>query len=191
MCGTNKLAVIKIVRAPGDQELRLLAKTNLIVVTSKQNRRLTAPEIRVEVDKSREKPVSVSTVKRRLRDANLFGRVAVRKPLLKPRNKKKRMQWTLTHCDWSEEDYRKVLWSDESKFEIFDSKRIIFVRRFAEEKMMPQCVVPTVKHGGGFVMVWGCFSGYGTGNQVQIKGIMKKKQYKVILEKNAIPSGLK
>lgn len=166
------------------------SEDKFIVVTSKRNRRLTAPEIRVEVNKSREKPVSVSTVQRRLRDAKLFGRVAVRKPLLKPQNKKKRMQWALTHRDWTEEDFKKVLWSDESKFEIFGSKRRIFVRRSAEEKMIPQCVVPTVKHGGGSVMVWGCFSGYGIGNLVQIKGIMKKEQYKEILEKSAIPSGL-
>ncbi|KAF9407389.1 hypothetical protein HW555_012578 [Spodoptera exigua] len=57
------------------------SEDHFIVVTSKRNRRQTAPEIRAELNKSRSKPVSLTTVKRRLRDANLFGRVAARKPL--------------------------------------------------------------------------------------------------------------
>ena len=47
-------------------------------------------------------------------------------------------------------------WSDESKFEIFGSNRRVFVRRRVGERMISACVVPTVKYGGGGVMVWGC-----------------------------------
>lgn len=166
------------------------SEDQFIVITSKRNRRLTAPKIRAEVNKSLNKPVSLTTVKRRLRNAKLFGRVAVRKPLLRPQNKKKRMQWALFHRDWTEDDFKKVLWTDESKFQVFGSNRRIYVRRSTEEKMLPDCVVPTVKHGGGSIMVWGCFSGHGIGNLVKIDGILKKEEYKTILEKNAVPSGL-
>ena len=83
----------------------IFSKDNFIVITRKQNRSLTAPEICAEVNKSRSKLVSLTTVKRRLRDAKLFARVAIRKLLLRPQNKKKRMQWALTHRDWTEGDF--------------------------------------------------------------------------------------
>lgn len=162
-----------------------------IVVTSKRNRRLTASEIRAEVNRSRDNAVSLTTVKRRLRNAGLKGCVAVKKPLLRPINKKKRLQWAQQHRNWTLEQWKNVLWTDESKFELFGTRRRIYVRRSSTEKMAPQCIMPTVKHGGGFIMVWGCFSGHGTGDLVKIEGIMKKEDYKRILQTHAIPSGLR
>jgi transposase len=160
-----------------------------IVVTSKRNRRLTASEICADVNRSRENPVSLTTVKRRLRSAGLKGCVAVKKPLLRPVNKRKRLEWALQHRNWTIEQWKNVLWTDESKFEIFGSRRRIYVRRSSSEKMAPQCLVPTVKHGGGSIMVWGCFSGHGIGDLIKIDGIMKKEDYKKILVRYAIPSG--
>ena len=162
-----------------------------IVVTSKRNRRLTAPEICAHINRTRENPISLTTVKRRLRGAGLKGCIAVKKPLLRPINKKKRLEWALQHRNWTMEQWKNVLWTDESKFEVFGSHRRIFVRRSRSEKMIPQCVVPTVKYGGGSIMVWGCFSGHGIGDFVKINGIMKKEHYKKILVQNAIPSGLR
>ena len=47
----------------------------------------------------------------------------------------------------------------ESKFEIFGSNRCVFVIRRVGERMTSACMVTTVKHRGGDVMVWGCFAG--------------------------------
>lgn len=162
-----------------------------IVITSKRNRRLTAPEIRADINRNRENPVSLTTVKRRLNAAGLKGCVAVKKPLLRKENRRKRLEWAKKYRNWTIDQWKNVLWSDESKYEIFGNRRRIYVRRSASEKMIPQCIVPTVKHGGGSVMVWGCFSGHGTGELVKIDGIMKKEQYKNILVRHAIPSGLR
>lgn len=100
-----------------------------IRVISLRNRRLTAPQITAEFNLQRRQPVSVSTVKRRLIKAGLKGRIAVRKPRLSTIHKRKRLNWAKAHANWSLDQWKNVLWTDESKFELFGSKRRTFIRR--------------------------------------------------------------
>ena len=65
----------------------------------------------------------------------------------------------------------------------------MFVIRSPSERTSDNCIVPTIKHGGGSVMVWGCFGGGIAGDLVQITGIMRKEEYHSILQRHAIPSG--
>src|SRR4029434_2663294 len=44
-------------------------------------------------------------------------------------NKKKRLICAKEHRHWTEEDWKKVLWTDKSKFEVFGSHKKTFVRR--------------------------------------------------------------
>lgn len=176
---------------PGPSRITSKADDERIKLISKRNRKLTAPEIAAEFNQGRAKKISVSTVKRRLVEANLHGRVASRKPLLRRGNKQKRLQWAKLHRNWTINEWKNVLWSDESKFEVFGQKRRIFVRRSAQEKMLPDCIAPTVKHGGGSVLVWGCFSLAGMGDLIKIDGIMRKENYREILENHVLPSGLR
>uniref|UniRef100_A0A8R1I5E9 HTH_Tnp_Tc3_2 domain-containing protein n=1 Tax=Caenorhabditis japonica TaxID=281687 RepID=A0A8R1I5E9_CAEJA len=63
------------------------------------------------------------------------------------------------------------------------------LRRPGDKRNDPKYRVPTVKHGGGNVMMWGCFHATGVGSLIRITGIMKRYLYKDILEKEMIPSG--
>ncbi|CDQ85386.1 unnamed protein product [Oncorhynchus mykiss] len=159
-----------------------------IRVSSLRNRRLTGPQLAASLNSTLKTPVSTSTVKRRLRDAGLLGRVVKKKTCLRLANKNKRLRWAKEHSHWTEEDWKKVLWTDESKFEVFGSQRT-FVRRRKNEKMLEECLTPSVKHGGGNVMVWGCFGGGKVGDLYRVKGIMKKEGYHSILQHHAIPCG--
>ena len=49
-------------------------------------------------------------------------------------------------------------------------------------------MTPSVKHGGGNVMVWGCFGGGKAGDLYRVKGILKEG-YHSILQHHAIPCG--
>ena len=57
-----------------------------IRVSSLRNERLTGPQLPASVNGTRKTPISTSTVKRRLRDAGLLGRVAKKKPYLRLAN---------------------------------------------------------------------------------------------------------
>ena len=50
------------------------------------------------------------------------------------------------------------------------------MRRRVGERMISACVVPTVKHGGGGVMVSGCFAGYTVCDIFRIQGTLKPLQ---------------
>ena len=50
-----------------------------------------------------------------------------------------------------------------------------------------QNTVPTVKHGGGLVMLWGCAAS-GTGPLESMQGTVKSQEYQGILERNVLPS---
>ena len=96
-----------------------------------------------------------SIVQRRLHESGLHSQIAAKKPLLKDTKKQKRLAWAKKQEQWTLDRWKSVLWSDESKLEIFGSNHRVFVRCRVGERMISACVVPTVKHGGGGVMVWG------------------------------------
>ena len=68
--------------------------------------------------------------------------------------------------------WRSVVWSDKSQFNLFGSDGKIMVWRTTKEEDDPKCTVPTVKHCGGSVMMWGCFSRRGVGNWCFVEGII-------------------
>ena len=82
-----------------------------------------------------------------------------------------------------------MLWTDESKFELIGTNRRVYVRRRTSERLIDNCVSPTVKQEGGNILVWGSISGRGVGNLVKMGGIMDKKVYDNILVRHAVPSG--
>ena len=57
--------------------------------------------------------------------------------------------------------------------------------------MISACVVPTKKHGGGGEMVWVCFAGDTVCDLFRIQGTLNQHAYHSILQRYAIPPGLR
>lgn len=66
-----------------------------------------------------------------------------------------------------------------------------FVRRRPGEAFEPDCIVPTVKYGGGSVMIWGCMTANGVGEVYVCEGRMNSSRYIDMLEEVLEPSIVK
>jgi hypothetical protein len=85
------------------------------------------------------------------------------------------------------EFWSKVLWSDETKFELINSKRRVRCYKRRGEGLRPDTTQPTVKHSKG-LMFWGCVSSSGVGALEEIPTTMDAKKYVEILNNNFIQS---
>ncbi len=120
------------------------------------------------------------TITAALHQSGLYGRVA---PEASPqsRHMKARMEDSKMVTN-------KILWSDETKIELFglNSKRYVWRKPGTAHHLSN--TVPTVKHGGDSIMLWGCFSAAVTGQLVAIEGKMNAAKYRDILDENLLQS---
>ncbi|GFW52867.1 transposable element Tc1 transposase [Trichonephila clavipes] len=135
--------------------------------------------------------VSAKTVRNVSRHAGYSSRVARKKTFISLQNQKKRLEFAKTHQLKTNNFWKKVIFSDESKFNIFGSDDRCTVWRKPNTALNPKNLRPTVRHGGGSVMVWGCMASNGAGNLVFIDGIMDHKLYIDILNNNLKESAKK
>lgn len=124
------------------------------------------------------------TVRRALHEAGLMAQEKEAKPKLSPKNIKARLEFAQRHRYWTVEDWKRVIWSDETKINRFcsDGRSWCWVRD--DESRQPRHVKQTVKHGGGSLMVWGCMTAHGPGLICKIEGKMDQHLYKKILKED-------
>ncbi len=93
-----------------------------------------------------------------------------RVPLLSAKNRKRRLQFAQVQQNWTIEDWKNVVWSDESWFLLWHSDGRVRIWRKEHESMDSSCLVLTVQAAGGGLMVWGIiFSWHILGSLVPIK----------------------
>ena len=80
--------------------------------------------------------------------------------------------------------WEKVIWSDETKVELFGRNTALSVWRKNGIAFKKHNTIPTVKFAGGSIMIYGCFSSKVTGEVQVIHGRMNGSMYKKIIVKN-------
>lgn len=114
-----------------------------------------------------------NTTRTYLREMDFRSCIAPKKPYLSNKHKADRLAFARAHASWDFEDWCKVIWSDESSFELGKNSRQIRVWRKSHEKHARDCIAPSFKSGRTSVMVWGAFSGFDKSPLVPIPSNMR------------------
>jgi transposase-like protein len=132
---------------------------------------------------------SVDTVKRRLRSVGLMGRIAVKKPLLTERHRIARLAWARERQHWTVEEWRNVVFTDESPIHLVATCQRRYVRRRGGTALQRQHIRPTVHSGGGGIQVWGAFSlANGRLPLVRVYGRLNGQAFIELLRENILPA---
>ena len=79
--------------------------------------------------------------------------VMQKKPFLKPCHHKECLDFAITHQHWTVDDWKKVVWSDETKVNRLGSDGRKWAWKRPGEKLRDRLVKETLKFGRGSVMV--------------------------------------
>ncbi len=180
-------------RRPGRPRKLTPRQERLLMRRVEENRHASSLQLSLlnvskEVESQTGVTISRDTIWRTLQRNGMHGCHPRKKPLLKPRHKKARLEFARAHADKDEDYWDSILWSDETKINVFGTDGFKTVWHRKGEEYKEKCMVPTVKHGGGSVLMWGCMSAAGVGELHFIDGIMNSQMYCSILKEKMLPS---
>ena len=92
-------------------------------------------------------PVSVKTIRNALKKDDFVAVVKKKKPFLSKHHRRQRLAFALKYQHWTVEDWKRVIWSDETKINRFGSDGQKYVWKKKGQPLLDREVDPTVKHG--------------------------------------------
>jgi transposase len=158
------------------------AKLKYIKTIIKREPKLGSTKLKNILQEKKKIKVSSRTLRRNLCTVGLPGRVACSKPYLTKEHIRCRFEHAKVWIYHSQKFWDQVIYSDETKINLFGSDGRVYVRREPGTRYEMKHLNPTVKHGGGSIMVWGCFSSTGVGVITIIEGIMDSIKYTRIID---------
>lgn len=136
--------------------------------------------------------VNTQTVRNALQEEGLQAVVKTKKPRITKENMRKRLAFAEEHVKWTINDWKTVVFSDETKINRCGSDGRIWGYKKAKSKskvLDPRLLKPTIQGHGGHMMIWGCMSWAGVGDACHVEGRMNSNFYiNDILDKYVVPS---
>nr|KAF6360092.1 hypothetical protein mMyoMyo1_011050 [Myotis myotis] len=89
--------------------------------------------------------------------------------------------------DWTVKHWKKVMWPDESRFQLHHSDGRVRIWQKQHESMHPTCISTTLQAGEGSVMVWGMFSWHDLGLLICVEQCLNSTTYLSIVADQVYP----
>ena len=139
---------------------------------------------------ARQYGISKQKVLRRLRQAR--QPIRPRRPyvgqVLTARHRAARLQWAQRHFHWGRQQWARLLFSDESWFNLSHHDGRIRVFRRRGKRFAGNCLIERDRFGGGRVMVWGGIMGRSKTNRIVVQGNLNAQGYIMqILQPESVP----
>ncbi|GFX05229.1 transposable element Tcb2 transposase [Trichonephila clavipes] len=115
----------------------------------------TAGEIARHTTQVTGRPISRFTVARRLHGGGLFARHPVWCVPLMPAHRRSRSLWFRKHQNWRDNEWGRVLFTDESRFSLSSDSHRILIWRERESRNYPSNIIERDRNGCRGVLVWG------------------------------------
>ncbi|GFY28528.1 transposable element Tcb2 transposase [Trichonephila clavipes] len=131
------------------------ADDRYIVLQARRNRWQTAREIARHTTQATGRPISRFTVARRLHGDDLLARRPVRCVPLTPAHRRRRSLCCREHRNWRDNEWRRVLFTDESRFSLSSDSHRILIWRERGSRNHPSNIIERDRYGGRGVLVWG------------------------------------
>jgi transposase len=132
--------------------------------------------------------ISATTVKRHLHKMGYKYTTKIKKQYLKKIHKVKRIAWCKKFSSYTIEDWRRIIFSDESTYYVLKRKNKMMVWWTKAEELDPDCLQQISTGNGGKVGVWGAICGYGTTSALLYSDNMNSTKYCEVLNNQLIPS---
>ncbi|GFY15843.1 transposable element Tcb2 transposase [Trichonephila clavipes] len=130
------------------------ADDRYIVLQARRNRRQTEGEIARHTTQVTGRPISRFTVARRLHGGGLFARRPVRCVPLTPAHRRRRSLWCREHRNWRDNEWGRVLFTDESRFSLSSDSHRILIWRERGSRNHASNIIERDRYGGRGVLVW-------------------------------------
>ncbi|KAG0750211.1 hypothetical protein G6F40_014280 [Rhizopus arrhizus] len=113
---------------------------------------------------------------------SFYARRKKRQPLLTYNHRKQRLAWAKKYQNWSIQQWHQVVFSDETKINIWGSDGCRYYWTQPGDVLRPHHINLSVKHGSGKSIMWGCITSEGSGYACQVyDGTMDSLVYQHIL----------
>ena len=173
-------------RTPGSgRKRKTTERSDRFIAKSSKSGTPTKKENTNELKNQTGVEVSTKTIQRRLREKGITWRKKSKKPFVSKKNRIARLKFAREHAGWSIEQWKRVVWSDESPFGCKNQSQQ-HVWRTKQETGARRAMQGTVKHLKS-VNVWGCLTWHAVGDLHRVKGILTGTEHRKILIHHMVP----